>query len=540
MTSPAWGPDGRSVLYRGGRVYSPADPHATAMLVSGEAVVWVGSESDTAPGGPAADATVELDGALVTPAFVDAHVHTTMTGLVSSGPALVGCGSAAAVLDAVAAHAGRLPADAVVLGQGWEESRWDDAALPGPDELHRAAGGRTVYLGRVEGHSALVSPDLVAVARGEDGWSASGWLRTDAHHTARRTALSGMSTAQRTDLQRRVRADAAALGIGALHECGGPQIGGEDDFTGLLALAAAEPGPLVFGYWGELGGAAKARDLGAAGAGGDLFCDGALGAGTAALREPYADAAQREGDAAGRLYLTGEQIAAHVVDCVRAGVPAGFHAIGDRALDAALTAGFPAAAARVGLERLRSRRHRIEHAEMLDQRQVRAMVTYGLVASVQPAFDAAWGGPDGLYARRLGVDRALTLNPFAQLAGVGVPMAFGSDSPVTPLDPWGAVRAAAYHRGGHRIPVRAGFAAHTRGGWRAVDRDGAGVLAPGAPATFAVWADERDERDDEPAGGPRVTLPSLRPGAPAPTCLRTVVRGVPVYASDGTVEGVSG
>ena len=73
--------------------------------------------------------------------------------------------------------------------------------------------------------------------------------------------------------------------------------------------------------------------------------------------------------------------------------------------------------------------------------------------------------------------------------GVGVALAFGSDSPVTPLDPWGSVRAAAaHHNPVYRMSVRAAFAAHTRGGWRAVHLDDEGVLAPGAPATFAVWS----------------------------------------------------
>ena len=115
-----------------------------------------------------------------------------------------------------------------------------------------------------------------------------------------------------------------------------------------------------------------------------------------------------------------------------------------------------------------------------------------------------------MYAQRLGVARSLASNPMGAMHGVGVALAFGSDSPVTPLDPWGSVRAAMrHHNPAQRMSVRAAFAAHTRGGWRAVHRDDEGVLAPGAPATFAVWdtpggrrrrparagAAEPDERD---------------------------------------------
>src|SRR5262245_20716503 len=66
-----------SVRYRGGHIYSAADPRATAMLVTDGRIEWLGADDDAPP----ADVTVNLDGALVTPAFVDAHVHSTNTGL---------------------------------------------------------------------------------------------------------------------------------------------------------------------------------------------------------------------------------------------------------------------------------------------------------------------------------------------------------------------------------------------------------------------------------------------------------------------------
>ncbi len=275
------------------------------------------------------------------------------------------------------------------------------------------------------------------------------------------------------------------------------------------------------------------RELGALGAAGDLFVDGSLGSHTAHLHEPYADADHR-----GVAHLDADAVAAHVVACTEAGVQAGFHAIGDAALTA-VTDGVRAAAERVGLDRVRAARHRVEHAEMLDQATIAAFAEYALTASVQPAFDAAWGGEDGMYARRLGPERARTLNPYAAMLRVGIPLAFGSDSPVTPLDPWGTLRAAAFHRTPeHRISVRAAFTAHTRGGWRAIGRDDAGVLVPGAPADYAIWrvgdlvVQVPDDRiaawsTDPRSGTPG--LPDLTPGRDLPVCLRTVVAGRTVY-----------
>ena len=121
-----------------------------------------------------------------------------------------------------------------------------------------------------------------------------------------------------------------------------------------------------------------------------------------------------------------------------------------------------------------------------------------------------------MYAARLGRDRALTANPFAAMHGVGVPLAFGSDAPVTPLDPWGAVRAAVRHHTPHsRMSVRAAFAAHTRGGWRALPGTVAGgAVEPGAPATFAVWDGVADL-----AAAVEAT----------PVCRRTVVHGSTIH-----------
>ncbi|MFI6156768.1 amidohydrolase [Kitasatospora sp. NPDC051170] len=526
----------RTVLLRGGAVYSPADPFATAMLVEGEHVAWVGSDGAAEAYAATADEIVELDGALVTPAFVDAHVHATATGLALTGLDLTGTPSLAAALAAVTAFVDAQGADGVLIGHGWDETAWPEGRPPTLAELDAAARGAALYLSRTDVHSALATTALRTLTEGlteRPGHDAEGPLTKDAHHAVRRTALAHLTPGQRRHAQAATLARAAELGIGALHECAGPEISSEQDLTALLALAAEGEGPEVFGYWGELGAADTARRLGAVGAGGDLFVDGALGSHTACLHTPYTDA-----DHTGTAYLSAEQIADHVAACTEAGLQAGFHAIGDAAVDAVIE-GVRAAGERVGADRVRALRHRVEHAEALDDKSIAAFAELGLTASVQPAFDAAWGGPDGMYVQRLGAERAAALNPYAALLRAGVPLAFGSDAPVTPLDPWGTVRAAAFHRTlEHRISVRAAFTAHTRGGWRAIGRDQDGVLVPGAVASYAIWAADElvvqapDSRvagwsTDPRSGTPG--LPDLTPGHDLPVCLRTVVRGRTVH-----------
>ncbi|WP_340563220.1 amidohydrolase [Streptomyces sp. GSL17-111] len=534
------GDEPRTVLLRGGEVYSPADPFATAMVTEGDRVAWVGSEGAADSFADGVDDVLDLEGALVTPAFTDAHVHTTSTGLALTGLDLSAAADLGDALARVRAHARARPGDRVLLGHGWDATGWPERRPPSRAELDAAAGGRPLYLTRIDVHSALATTALLEAVPGVRelaGFAADGPLTAAAHHAVRAAAYASVTPAQRAEAQRATLRRAAELGVGSLHECAGPDISSAEDLTALLALAADEPGPRVFGYWAEAVTNAKdarrVRELGAVGAAGDLFADGSLGSHTAHLHTPYADAPHT-----GTAHLDAAAVAAHVTACTEAGLQAGFHAIGDAALTA-VTDGVRTAAARLGTERVRALRHRVEHAEMLTPGHIDAFAELALIASVQPGFDAAWGGEEGMYAERLGAERARTLNPFADLLRAGVPLAFGSDSPVTPLGPWAAVRAATFHRTpGHRVSARAAFTAHTRGGWRALGRDDAGVLVPGAPADYAVWragellVQAPDTRvanwsTDPRSGTPG--LPDLTPGGQLPLCLRTVVGGRTVH-----------
>ena len=496
-------------LYRRGRVHSPDDPFATALLVEDTTIAWVGQEA--AADALTADVTVDLESAWVAPAFVDAHVHATSTGLALTGLDLTGTTSLAHALRLLEDHC-RKVRGGVVLGTGWDETRWPEARPPTAAELDRASYGGVVYLARTDVHSAVASSALLAAcpeARGLPGFLPDGLVRQQAHHVVRRAAQESVTPSGRRAAQTAALDRAASLGIASVHECGGPDISGEADFLALLAL---EHGVERIGYWGELDGHGRARELGALGAAGDLFADGALGSRTACLTHAYADH-----DGSGHPYLDATQVARHVIGCTHAGMQAGFHAIGDAALQA-VAAGFVSAAATVGADALRAARHRVEHVEMVTAEQVSVLAEYAVVASVQPAFDARWGGEEGMYVQRLGRDRAVAMNPFAALLAAGVPLALGSDSPVTPLDPWGTLRAAVHHRtAASALSAGTAFSAHTRGGRRAARQDDQGQLRPGAAATFAVW-----EVAGRPAG-----LPEL--DGPDPVCRATVVQGAIIY-----------
>ena len=531
-----------TALLVNGRIHSPTHPDATAMAVCNGVVVWLGS--DDVGRGQFSDAdVVDLDGGFVAPGFVDSHIHLTATGLTLTGLDLRAATSRVHCLQKIADYAAAHPGQPI-WGHGWDESSWPENAAPTTADLDAVLGDRPAYLSRVDVHSALASTGLRARVSGlpsVTGFAEQRPLVGDAHHVVRAAARELLTDDQRSRARVAALDAAAASGIVAVHECAGPEIGGLDDWHELRALGASTRGVEVVGYWGEaVTSPAQARALleetGAAGLAGDLFVDGALGSRTAWLHEPYADAPDR----VGTCYLDLEAVNMHVRACTEAGATAGFHVIGEAAVSAVVAA-FECVVEDLGVAAVARCGHRLEHVEMVTAEQAAKLGAWGVMASVQPNFDALWGGHDGMYARRLGVDRAELLNPFALLASQGVALAFGSDAPVTGLDPWATVRAAAnHHTPGSSVSVRAAFVAATRGGWRAAGiGDGlAGSLVVGAPASYAVWeVGELDVGAPNDAvrrwsTDPRSRVPALpRLGLTdaLPRCRQTVHRGAVIY-----------
>lgn len=534
-------PDRRVTLYRNGSIYTAADPFATAMVVDGDTVAWVGSEQAATSIADATMDVIDLRGALLAPGFVDSHVHLTETGVALASLQLSQVRSARELLDVVANATGQ----GIIVGHGWDESTWQDPQLPTLGELERAAGGKGVYLSRVDVHSALVSPALVDTAglAALDGFNGTAHVFRDAHSAARRAARD-FDDETRLAYQERALGEAAANGYVALAEMAAPHISGPADLGLATAWNTRGNMPLVLPYWGELAASEDhARTIldglgtHVLGLAGDLNIDGSLGSRTAALASDYSDAPGHRGN----LYLSVDEAASHLAACSLAGIQGGFHIIGDAGLATALEA-LDAAAAEVGEQRVRAAGHRFEHVELADQRSLEQLAKYSITVSVQPGFDAAWGQAGGLYEQRLGA-RSKEMNPFASFYSGGVPIAFGSDSPVTPLRPWSSVRACLEHNNPtQRISARAAFLGHTRAGWRAARHSNPlmGQLVPGAPASFAVWEVEElmvqvaDSRVQSWSTDPRARtplLPALDTGAD-PVCLQTVREGQELYSHE--------
>lgn len=518
-------------------VHCRSDPFATALLIDDGVIAWVGDDAGARVHYDLADVIVDLGGCFVAPGFVDSHIHATSTGLQITGVDLTVATSAADVLALVEEKA-KVTRGGFVYGHGWDQTQWSDPRLPTRSEIDRASWGSEVYLSRIDVHSALVSSSLaarVSNARSLEGFDASGPVTKAAHNALREAALVRVRPSDRRAAHLATLADAAAHGIVSVHEMSGPSIGGADDLRELLATAAEFVGPLVFGYWGQTaadGGIEMARELGAIGVGGDLFVDGSLGSHTASLSIPYAD----NPGSHGAQYLSREEIVDHLRAATLAGIPGGFHAIGDAAC-ADVASGVAEVAAELGQGVVRPLGHRIEHAEMLREEDISSLVNHGVTFSMQPIFDEYWGVPGGMYDQRLGTERAHRMNRLASIVSAGGLLAINSDTPVTPMRPWSIVRAATEHcQESESLSARAAFNAATRGGWRAIGEHGVGVIEVGAPAHLAVWdAAELEVRVPDATVANWSTDPrAATPGLPRlddgdPTCLTTLVDGRVIY-----------
>jgi predicted amidohydrolase YtcJ len=163
-----------------------------------------------------------------------------------------------------------------------------------------------------------------------------------------------------------------------------------------------------------------------------IFADGYLAARTAALLQPYSDDAAKSGE----LLCGQEEMNEVAAKTLRAGLQLVIHAVGDRAVDAALTK----------IEQMsKDTRCRLEQAAVLNEGLIKRVKTANVIVSVQPLVIASefsvWSA-----AEHLGVERARWLFPLKTLVNKGVKVVGGSDCPMEPLNPLLGIQAAVMRR----------------------------------------------------------------------------------------------
>ena len=482
-------------LYRASLVRTQSFPWTAEWLLVDERHVQRAGSGEP----PGADRVVDLPGTTITPGFVDAHVHLTGTGIHHRAPEVAATSSAGDLLAALRRIAVDRPGGPILV-HGWDETRWTTPGFPSIDDLDRVVD-RPLLAMRADGHVSLANRRAIAEAGAEDvegvhrdaDGRPTGRVDRRANTTLRAWMERHLDAREVEELQLAAASLAVSRGVTCVHEMSLPEDRGTRDLEILLGHRARLPVDVV-PYVGTTD-VASVIDAGVSTIGGDVSVDGSVGARTAWLREPYAD-----GSGSGVSYYDDDELAQFFHDGHLAGLQVAVHAIGDAAVDQVLRTWervYVTLDSR-GRRHFRARRHRIEHFELVDGRLIERAAALGLAVSVQPAFDAEWGWPGGLYELALGEARAASMNPFASIAGRGIELGAGSDSPVTPLDPLAGIAALErHHDAAQRMSRPEAVRAFTIGAARLAHHDDKkGSLAPGAHADFVAWDGDPFEADD--------------------------------------------
>lgn len=477
-----------SVLFTGGRVVTPGGPADWALVEDGS-ITATGAAADE----PGAGERVDLDGGVLLPSFCDAHVHLPATGLYAAGMDFRGEKSSRAILYAFAERA-RDP-QSILFGGNFEDplDRPLTAAL-----LDESVGDRPALLARADMHSCVVSSALLRQldVRGlegvdvEDG-EPTGYLREQAAGEAWRWFDASLPRAQQIDAIRAAVELAYSRGVTSVHEMYVVEWRGWDSLE-VFQEAVADVALQIVLYVAS-DEVARVRDMGLPRIGGDYFLDGSFGSHTAWMSQAYASAPPEGSPPAGISYRDDAELLELFREAQASFLQMGVHAIGDAAIEQAIST-WEKVAAETGEDAVQSLGHRIEHFECATDDHIERAARLGLRASVQPAFDYYWGGTDELYAHRIGDERALMMNRFGTMSRAGLSLGAGSDSTVTPLDPFLQMAALrGHHVEAERLDAATALAMHTVGSRAMAGDASAGVIAAGQRADLVLV--DRDPLD---------------------------------------------
>ena len=154
---------------------------------------------------------------------------------------------------------------------------------------------------------------------------------------------------------------------------------------------------------------------------------------TAALSEPYINEHAKKG----QLLYSQEELDALVAKAHKAKFRLVIHAMGDQAVDMALTA-----IEKALMETPRkNHRHRIEHASVLNKELIQRIKKLEMIVSIQPkcviSEFSVWSAVE-----RLGPKRVRWLYPIKTLINEGIRVIGGSDCPMESLNPMLGIQAA--------------------------------------------------------------------------------------------------
>ncbi|WP_407635843.1 amidohydrolase [Novosphingobium lindaniclasticum] len=438
------------------------------------------------------DYQVDGKGRVVVPGMIDAHGHVMGTGFAKMTLDLSMAKTLDEALSRISAWAAAHPDAPWILGSGWNQVQWGLDRMPTAAELDGATGGKPAWLTRVDGHAgwansaaisaAGVTATTAAPAGGEilrsagskqpsgvfvDGAMALIEAKMPRPRPEDRdaalgeaqlallaqgvTAIADMGTSIEDWQSMRRTADDGRLRIRIVSYA--------DGVDNMTLIGGPRPTPWLYGDHLKMNGV-------------KLYLDGALGSRGAWLKQPYADAAGTRGLPRMNETQLSNLMSRAAMDNFQVAV----HAIGDQANATVLDSIEELSATYKG-----DRRWRIEHAQIVDPADLPRFGKFGTIASMQPQHEAS----DRTMAEaRLGPNRLGGAYAWKSIAATGAKLAFGSDTPVEPAQPFVGLAVAVTRQGADNQPFN---------GWQpqeALSREAAlGAYTTGA--AYAMFAEDR-------------------------------------------------
>jgi hypothetical protein len=391
---------------------------------------------------------------LVTPGFMDGHVHFLSGGYQLSSVDLRPADSPQEFVGRLRAFIAERQAGEWVLGGDWDHERWPGSPLPRKEWIDSISPRNPVFVSRLDGHMALANSLALKAAgitratknipggtivRDPRTGEPTGVLKDEAQNPVY-ASIPEATAAQDDAAIGRALAFAASKGVTGVASVSA-------EWSQVAALERArKAGQLTLRFalfpalsdWRRVADSVQARGPGddwirLAGVKG--FMDGSLGSTTALFFDPYVD----DPSTSGLEVTPTDSMRVWIGAADSAGLQVVVHAIGERA-NAMLLDIYDSIAAAHGP---RDRRFRIEHAQHLRPQDVDRIAKSDIIASMQPyhAID------DGRWAeKRIGPQRIHNMYVFRSLIDKGVHVAFGSDWTVAPLDPILGIYAAVTRR----------------------------------------------------------------------------------------------
>jgi predicted amidohydrolase YtcJ len=424
-----------------------SQPRAEAIAVEGDKISKVGTNKEILPLIGKETKVIRLNGKTILPGFIDTHIHVVDFGRLLTWLDLADTRSIKEVRNRLAKRVLKTPKGKWIIGRGWDQDRFAEKRLPTRFDLDEAAPENPVIFYHQSGQICVVNSKALELAGLTKQTSAPSGGIIDKNAEA--GELTGVLRENATNLVWTVipepdeseLVEAAGLACEKIVEAGVTSVHwmvlSAVELSIIRKLHAQNRLPMrvyviipvnLLDTVVASGFQKQFKDNSLRVGGAVIFADGYLAARTAALFEPYSDGSTNSG----KLLCTQEEMNASAAKIVGAGLQLVIHAMGDKAVDAALTT---IEASGKGL------RGRIEQAAVLNEQLIDRMKKQKVIVSVQPKVInsefSAWS-----VINHLGSKRARWLFPLKTLLNEGVRVAGGSDCPMEPLSPLLGIQTA--------------------------------------------------------------------------------------------------